>query len=114
MSTWKPDEINTLREFVQGRNILTKRDLEEAQNLLPGRSVAAIKKKCLEIKNPNQADRQGSSKWTQAELEQLVRAYKNRPEALPTARIRAILDNFPGRSLKAVAAKLRESYPDTY
>lgn len=114
MSTWKPDEINTLREFVQGRNILTKRDLEEAQNLLPGRSVAAIKKKCLEIKNPNQADRQGSSKWTQAELEQLVRAYKNRPEAHPTARIRAILDNFPGRSLKAVAAKLRESYPDTY
>lgn len=43
-----------------------------------------------------------------------MRAYKSRPEALPTARIRAILDGFPERTLKAVAAKLRDSYPDTY
>lgn len=114
MSTWKQEEINTLREFMQGRTVITKRDLEEAQRLLPGRSTAAIKKKHLEIKNPNQAERQNASKWTKTELDELVRAYKSRPEPLSTARIRAISDNFPNRTQKALAAKLRESCPDVY
>lgn len=99
---------------MQGRTTITKRDLEEAQNLLPGRSTAAIKKKYLEIKNPNQAEKQNTNKWSEAELDELVRAYKSRPEPLATARIRAICDNFPNRTQKAIAAKLRESYPDVY
>lgn len=93
---------------------MTKRDLKEAQNLLPGRSIAAIKKKYLEIKNPNQAERQNTNKWSEAELDELVRAYKSRPEPLATTHIRAICDNFPNRTQKVIAAKLRESYPDVY
>lgn len=105
MSTWKHQEINILREFTQDRTATTKRDLEEAQNLLPGRSTAAIKKKYLEIKNPNQAEKQNTNKWSEAELDELVRAYKSRPEPLATARIRAICDNFPNRTQKAMGSK---------
>lgn len=92
--------------------MITKKDLEEAQNLLPGRSIAAIKKKYLEIKN--QKTKQSTGKWTQAELDELVGAFKNRPEPLPTARIRAICDSFPGRTEKAIAKKLRDNYPGIY
>uniref|UniRef100_A0AAR5PEG8 Reverse transcriptase domain-containing protein n=1 Tax=Dendroctonus ponderosae TaxID=77166 RepID=A0AAR5PEG8_DENPD len=115
MATWKQDEIHTLREFIQGRTVIGKRDLEEAHELLPGRSVAAIKKKCVELKNhPETNRRPGSSKWEPSELNHLIRAYKSRTETLATARIRAICDDFPGRSQKAIAAKLRETCPDVY
>lgn len=113
MSTWTENELTILRQQIEDRAVLSKQNLEQIQQLLPGRSVAAIKKKSIEIRN-GPPDRPKTAKWSEEEKHRLARAYKQRPEKLSTARIRAILEDFPGRSQKAIATKLREKFPAIY
>lgn len=53
-----------------------------------------------------------ANRWTEEEGRRLVEEYRRRTEREAGARIKAILQHFPGRTVKAVATKLREQYPD--
>ncbi|XP_044750655.1 uncharacterized protein LOC123310990 [Coccinella septempunctata] len=114
MSTWKEDEVNIVKQRLRLKNgTLTKEDFDSIQQQIPTRSVAAIKKKYLELKN-NGETRTVSSRWSQEETDRLIRAYVSRTETQVTKRVQAILNDFPGRTLKGIATKLRDQYPDIY
>ncbi|XP_044750658.1 uncharacterized protein LOC123310992 [Coccinella septempunctata] len=114
MSTWKPDEINVIHNYLQNKSGPIKAEDHKAiKERLPGRSIPAIKKKCLELKhNPNLPNR--TNKWTSEEINRLISEYAARPEAQISARIDRIVDLFPGRTKKAIATKLRENHPEIY
>lgn len=122
MATWTQAEINTVLQYVQSKNgPITSEDHKELQRQLKTRSVAGIKKKCLELKqnvHNQQNDNPGTSKqgniWTKTEERRLIREYMNRTEAQVTKRTKAILNLFPGGTEKAIATKLREKYPEIY
>lgn len=114
MATWKLEEMEIIRNYLsETRNALTKEDHENIRTNLPHRSLAAIKKKCLELKH-NRVPNCQPNKWTQEELQRLVNEYTTRDETQIGERLKAIKHMFPGRSEKAMATKLRETNPNAY
>ncbi|CAH0555597.1 unnamed protein product [Brassicogethes aeneus] len=121
MTTWKENELTVLQEYLATKEgPITRDDHTIIQQRLPHRSIAAIKKKCQETKaatnNPAaQAERrQRASRWCNEEVERLVEAYTSREETQVTARLKAIQHMFPGRSVKALASKLKTEHPNIY
>lgn len=124
MARWKPQEIAILRRVLEENGgVLLREHLENLEPLLPGRSAAGIKKKYLEVKGqrnlPNNRQEQPEptlkgTKWTEDEERRLAQCYQERNEPQSGARIKAIMDSFPGRTAKAMATKLREKYPQVY
>lgn len=53
-------------------------------------------------------------KWTDEEVNRLIRNYSARPGDQISARIDGIVDSFPGRTKKAIAIKLREKHSEIY
>lgn len=114
MATWNGDEIDVVRAILaEKRGPITIEDHRVIQQRLPERSLAAIKKKCLELKN-NPAPKQQTTKWTKDEMERLIKEYSETKEQQIGSRIRSIIHLFPGRTEKAIATKLRETCPEIY
>lgn len=115
MATRKPEEKQIVRESILENNgIILMEQLEELGAKLPRRTAAAIKKKYLEQKQRQVRPVKATRKWTEEEEERLVREYRRRREGEIGVRINAIMGNFPERTAKAIATKLREKYSETY
>ncbi|XP_050295823.1 uncharacterized protein LOC126735768 [Anthonomus grandis grandis] len=117
MSRWTARELAELRRILEEKNgVLLKENLANLAEVFPDRSAAAIKKKYLELKNTQNNPEQEPkvNKWNAEEEKRLVRMYKQRLEPQSGARIKAIMQSLPGRTLKAIATKLREKYPNVY
>ena len=121
MSRWSAAEINLLEEYLrQNPRQLTQEDHAAISTLIQvrwrkDRSQAAIKKKIIEVKRNREQDGQQNpplpQAWTPEETQRLVERFTQANGATRTAKIREILEDFSGRSEKAVATKLRESFP---
>ncbi|CAG9769652.1 unnamed protein product [Ceutorhynchus assimilis] len=123
---WKPEEIAFLREKLQQNNeVLLKEDLQALEQQIPGRSLAGIKKTYLELKHQQhdtaaeigpepQTAPTGSKLWSEEEELTLVSLYKQQAGSQSGAKIKAILNNFLGRTTKVIATKLRGKYPNIY
>lgn len=117
MARWKEEELAHIARMIEEKNgVLLGEDHQALQAVLLGRSVAAIKKKYIEVKNQNQIQNQRDNrreerattitkavKWSEEEERRLVTLYRQRPESQSGARIKVILPLFPGRTLKGIA-----------
>lgn len=131
MATWTAEEKNVILQYLQQKEgPITTQDYTQLQQHLKNRSIASIKKKCLELKHQlphNQQMRHNqqmehnqqsmtskTSKWSKNEKRTLIKEYVKRDEKQVTKRVKAIMHLFPGRSEKAIATQLRENHPDIY
>lgn len=116
MSTWTEFEITFVQEYLRKKEgPITSEDHIKIRETLNHRSLPAIKKKCLELKHKkNPLVKKTTTKWTAAEEKNLLKEFLKRKETQVTKRIKAIANQFPERSEKALATKLRENHPDIY
>uniref|UniRef100_A0AAF5DMQ7 Reverse transcriptase domain-containing protein n=2 Tax=Strongyloides stercoralis TaxID=6248 RepID=A0AAF5DMQ7_STRER len=121
MSRWTEKEIKILEEISKENK--EKRNLDDynviKNTYFPSRTVAAIKKKLLEvsgkIKESKNIDSRKATVWTNEELEKLKKLYEETPkEKTKTKRVEMILHHFPNRSIKAIQTVLRQKFSELY
>ena len=126
MATWKAEELVIVERYLEENpGIVTVNKCEEVQKILQqagfDRGANAIKIKIGYIKRAKRAREQGiptassaSEIWTEEEERRLVRKYAQAEGTNKIAKIRNIIIDFPKRSEKAIATKLRQDFPQIY
>ena len=128
MARWSPEELEIVNDFLrENQRVLKQEDYDNlAQKILvelqKARSAAAVKKKIVEIRKAdriqdgdgNREDRQATQMWTAEETALLLNLYATAQGASKKARVEAIIGEFPGRTVKAIVAKLRKDHTNIY
>lgn len=120
MTSWKREELDIINQYLRERpnEQITAEIITNLKDRLPNRTHAAVKKKIFELKTPkNTCAAPSTSKikiWTIEESNRLAEIFAITYATTKQERVRLIEEQFPGRSQKALATRLRTMHPEIY